>query len=127
MTAVLARSPRGLWSFARWRQRRPFWGGTWLILAGVLVARTSVLPVAVVVTGTPGRSLGVGFGGLLILLGLLAWVVPYYRHAWGGLGMFVAVCALLGSNLGALGLGTAFGILGGAMVLAWAPAGVADD
>jgi hypothetical protein len=60
-------------------------------------------------------------GGGMILCGLGAWAAPSQRYVVGVVGVLLAICSLLVSNLGGLFVGMAAGILGGAMTLAWGP------
>jgi hypothetical protein len=58
---------------------------------------------------------------LLVLCGVLTWVTPGQRLFYGILGLLTAVYSLIGLNLGGFFFGMLLGVLGGALVLAWAP------
>ena len=106
-------------TFRAYRQTRPFWGGLWLLVGGWLVLRLSMVPaqlaVAAGITGLGGWITGGG----MILCGLAAWGAPSQRYVVGAVGVLLAICSLLVSNLGGLFVGMAAGIVGGSMTLAW--------
>jgi hypothetical protein len=117
-------SARRWWAaFGRWRRSRPFWGGALILLgAGIILS----IPVA-------GSSLGVvftegiaGISGVLIALmlavaGLTCWVSPSARVFAGIAACFLAIVAVVTSNLGGFLFGTIDGVIGGAMAVAWSP------
>lgn len=109
-----------LW-FRAFRRTRPFWGGAALLVGGWLVLRLSMVSAhIVVVSGLTGLG-GWLTGGGMILCGLAAWSAPSQRYVVGIVGVILAVSSLIVSNLGGLFVGMIFGILGGAMTLAWGP------
>jgi hypothetical protein len=108
-------------TFRAYRRTRPFWGGLWLLVGGWLVLRLSMVPAQIAVAaGITGLG-GWITGGGMILCGLAAWAAPSQRYVVGVVGVLLAICSLLVSNLGGLFVGMAAGILGGAMTLAWGP------
>jgi hypothetical protein len=108
-------------TFRAYRRTRPFWGGLWLLVGGWLVLRLSMVPAQIAVAaGITGLG-GWITGGGMILCGLGAWAAPSQRYVVGVVGVLLAICSLLVSNLGGLFVGMAAGILGGAMTLAWGP------
>ena len=112
-----------LWwrGFSRWRRRRPFWGGTLLVLSAVF---TGYLPAAYdrfvfVPTGRFTTS-AVLFAVVLLLCGVTVMTFPSVSGLFGILGMLVSTLALLGA-LGGFLLGTVLGGLGGVLSFAWQP------
>ncbi|SDJ30334.1 hypothetical protein SAMN05421874_101376 [Nonomuraea maritima] len=108
--------------FARWRGSRPFWGGLWVIVGGVVlvVAPLASLPL-IVQQGVAGVS-GSLFGLLLVAVGVLAWAQPRQRVLLGVVAMLLSLASIVTANFGGFGLGTACGLVGGALLLAWLPA-----
>lgn len=107
--------------FRAFRRTRPFWGGLWMLFGGGIILNLATVSWSVViVTGITGLG-GWLCGGGLILCGLTAWAAPSQRYVTGITGLILAVLSLIASNLGGLFLGMLFGIIGGAMTLAWGP------
>jgi hypothetical protein len=107
--------------FRAFRRTRPFWGGLWMLVGGGWILNLATVSWSVViVTGITGLG-GWVCGGGLILCGLTAWAAPSQRYVTGITGLILAVLSLIASNLGGLFLGMLFGIVGGAMTLAWGP------
>ncbi|MGC4377259.1 DUF6114 domain-containing protein [Fictibacillus sp. Mic-4] len=113
-------------SFKSWRQSRPFWGALFICLAGCLVTwiPVSMAPIAFL----PGTFAFIGFifGGLLLILGILAFFSRPLKTFIGIAAIFLSVLSLIGA-LGGLLLGTVFGIIGGALCFAWTPQSVSED
>jgi hypothetical protein len=108
--------------FRRWRRSRPFWGGLLLLIAGVELFLSANLTLGdLEVHMGPEGFLSYLLPLLLVLSGVLSWVTPGQRLFYGILGLLTAVYSLVGLNLGGFGLGMLIGIVGGALVLAWAP------
>ncbi|GIE50792.1 DUF6114 domain-containing protein [Actinoplanes nipponensis] len=108
--------------FRRWRRSRPFWGGLLLLIAGLELFLSANLTLGdLEVHMGPEGFLSYLLPLLLVLAGVLTWVTPGQRLFYGVLGLLTAVYSLIGLNLGGFGLGMLLGILGGALVLAWAP------
>jgi hypothetical protein len=101
-----------------WRRKRPFWGSLSLILSGLLIlwVPLNMAPIALI----PGSFsiLGIVFGGMVFLLGMVALFSPRYSQLVGIMGIFFAVLSLLGA-LGGFLIGTILGIVGGAGCFAW--------
>jgi hypothetical protein len=101
-----------------WRRKRPFWGSLSLILSGLLIlwVPLNMAPIALM----PGSFsiLGIVFGGMVFLLGMVALFSPRYSQLVGIMGIFFAVLSLLGA-LGGFLIGTILGIVGGAGCFAW--------
>jgi len=109
--------------FRHWRRTRPFWGGLLLVLAGLELFFSANLTLGdLQVHFGPQGFLSYLLPLLLLLCGILTWVTPAQRLFYGILGLLTAVYSLIGLNFGGFGMGMFLGILGGAMVLAWAPA-----
>ncbi|XVU22224.1 DUF6114 domain-containing protein [Actinoplanes sp. CA-054009] len=111
------------WSrFRRWRRSRPFWGGLFLLLSGIEMFLSANMSLG-------GLELHLGPQGflsyllplLMLLTGILTWVSPGQRLFYGIIGLLTALYSFLGLNLGGFILGMIFGILGGALVIAWGP------
>jgi hypothetical protein len=108
--------------FRRWRRSRPFWGGLLLLIAGLELFLSANLTLGdLEVHMGPEGFLSYLLPLLLVLSGVLSWVTPGQRLFYGVLGLLAAVYSLIGLNLGGFGLGMVLGIVGGALVLAWAP------
>ncbi|RSM74829.1 hypothetical protein DMB66_00305 [Actinoplanes sp. ATCC 53533] len=108
--------------FRRWRRSRPFWGGLLLLIAGLELFLSANMTLGdLEVHMGPEGFLSYLLPLLLILTGLLSVVTPGQRLFYGVLGLLTAVYSLVGLNLGGFGIGMMVGIVGGALVLAWAP------
>lgn len=112
-------------SWRDWRRDRPFWAGCWsAAAAAVLLA----VPYSVVRIGdlTVALSTMGGSSALLIAIALFSctyalWTRPHTHLVAGVVVVAVSVVALAVTNLGAFGVGTMFGIVGGSLAVAWAP------
>lgn len=112
-------------SFRDWRRGRPFWAGAWSAAAAVVLL---AVPYSVVRIGdlTVALSTMGGSSALLIAIALFTctyalWTRPH-THLVSGLAVIaVSVVALAVTNLGAFGVGTTLGLLGGSLAVAWAP------
>jgi uncharacterized protein DUF6114 len=112
--------------FRQWRRHRPFWGGLFLILAGLELFFSANLTLA---------DMEVHFGQegylsyllpiILLICGALVWVTPAQRLFYGIIGLVTALYSFLGLNLGGFGIGMLIGIVGGALVIAWGPPRIA--
>lgn len=116
---VAARADRVRRVFRAFRRTRPFWGAVWLALGGAVIIHWSSTDLGVVLA--QGWSSGAGYvlGGALIVFAVVAVVSPMYAKVLGIFGVLVALVAFPMSNLGGFVLGSAFGIIGGAMVWSW--------
>ncbi|WP_026119632.1 DUF6114 domain-containing protein [Nocardiopsis ganjiahuensis] len=112
--------------FRNWRRTRPFWGGAVLIAAGIELlvapaAQSLILPIDLIVyAGIAGIS-GPLIAGLLITLGVLSWLQPAQHVFFGLVGLMLALVSFVTSNFGGFVIGMLLGIVGGALVFAWAP------
>jgi len=108
--------------FGRWRRRRPFWGCLFLFLAGVELFYTANASVA-------GMKVHLGPTGflsyllplMLVACALLCLFSPGQRLFYGIVALLTALYSFIGLNLGGFFVGMLFGIIGGALVVAWGP------
>ncbi|MET8349494.1 DUF6114 domain-containing protein [Micromonospora sp. NPDC005206] len=108
--------------FRRWQRSRPFWGGLFIVLAGVEMFASTRMTLN-------GLSLHSGATGLLSLLipvilvtcGLLLWLSPAQRLFYSIVAAVTAVYALIGLNLGGFFVGLLLGMVGSAPAFAWTP------
>lgn len=117
--------------FNDWRRRRPFLGGVFLCLAGLLITWVpmQILPDLLFVGGRMTGFLAIGamFGVFVFLSGVYALYNPARSHEIGVVGVVLSIFSLFGS-LGGLLFGMLFGIIGGNLCIAWKPdADVVDD
>lgn len=109
--------------FRRWRTGRPFWGGIFLLIGGVVAGYTPFI----VLTGWLFRSgsaqiigiLGSFFATVMVLAGVGALVSPEVSNLLGMVGITFSILSTLVGNFGGLLIGTFFGIVGGALCIAW--------
>ncbi|MEU7716271.1 DUF6114 domain-containing protein [Micromonospora chalcea] len=124
--ARLGTAARTWRTFRRWQRRRPFWGGLFIILAGVEMLASTRLTLN-------GLSFSSGATGLLSLLipailvtcGVLLWLSPAQRLFYSIVAAVTTVYSLIGLNLGGFFLGLLLGIVGSALAFAWVPTGPA--
>jgi len=104
--------------FRQWRHRRPFWGATLTVLAGLLVLYIPIHLYAIAFI--PGSLVFVGFlfGGLLLIIGILGYIFPQFSTVFGVITIFLSVLSVMGA-LGGFIIGTILGIIGGALCIAW--------
>ncbi|QBI55712.1 DUF6114 domain-containing protein [Streptomonospora litoralis] len=109
-------------AFRMWRRNRPFWGGLLIILAGiVIVAAPALNPLQLIVQqGIAGIS-GYFAGLLLIAVGVLVWLQPPQRFFYGIAAILIALVSFVTSNFGGFVFGMLFGLIGGALTIAWVP------
>jgi hypothetical protein len=105
--------------FRALRRTRPFWGGLWLTLGGLVVIKLNSYPLGMAMAGSFNRSAGYILGGAMVMFGLVAWVSPIYARLVGLFGVMAAMAAFVGSNLGGFLVGTVLGIIGGSMIWGW--------
>ncbi|MET7710029.1 DUF6114 domain-containing protein [Micromonospora sp. NPDC005413] len=109
-------------TFRRWQRSRPFWGGLFIILAGVEMFASTRMTIN-------GLSFHSGTTGLLSLLipvilvtcALLLWLSPAQRLFYSVVAAFTVVYSLIGLNLGGFFVGLLLGIVGSALAFAWTP------
>jgi hypothetical protein len=109
--------------FNRWRRKRPFFSGLFLILGGVVIIMPAyltvkIMDILVMISTISGVSTLV-IGVALISFGLGVWFRPGTAPYLGVIGIIVAVVALPTSNFGGFVLGTLCGVVGGVGALSW--------
>ncbi|GAB3452005.1 hypothetical protein GCM10027570_29680 [Streptomonospora sediminis] len=109
-------------AFREWRKSRPFWGGVLILLAGiVIVAAPALNPLDLIVQqGIAGVS-GYFAGVLLMAVGVLVWLQPPQRFFYGIAAILLSLVSFVTSNFGGFGFGMLFGMIGGALAVAWVP------
>lgn len=114
---------RGRHAFKGWRRTRPFWGGVFLILGGIVIL---VPPYAslklgdmVISIGTVAGVSSLLIGVMMVVIGIALWVRPAYRIVGGIAAGMLALVSLVTANLGGFLIGMVFGIIGAALMIAW--------
>ncbi|MCE5291459.1 MAG: DUF6114 domain-containing protein [Nocardiaceae bacterium] len=113
--------------FRDFRRTRPFWGGFWMLLGGVMILRVGAVSLDAAVSGGITSFGGWLTGGGLIVCGLLVWADENHKAVAGIIGLLLAIASLVVSNLGGFFIGMLLGIIGGSMSVAWGPKNVADS
>jgi hypothetical protein len=108
----------GMLMFRKWRRTRPFWGALITALAGLTILWvplnlyfSSFLPGSLAV-------IGLVFGGIIILLGLIGFFFPQYSTLLGIFTIFFSILSIIGA-LGGFLFGTIFGLIGGSISIGW--------
>ena len=104
--------------FKNWRKSRPFWGATLSLLAGIIIL---YIPIQLLnIAFAPGNMVVIGliFGGLIILMGVLGYFYPKFNVVFGIVTIFLSVLSVMGA-LGGFLIGTILGIVGGSLSIAW--------
>ncbi|WP_380285352.1 DUF6114 domain-containing protein [Kitasatospora purpeofusca] len=112
-------------AFRDFRRSRPFYGGLLAVLAGVPImyfpyANLSLDGMTIAMATTAGAG-SLIIGVLLIVLGLTAWFQPVVRVFAGIATTLLTLVSIPVSNLGGFGLSILPGLIGGGLMLAWAP------
>lgn len=104
--------------FTQWKHQRPFWGATLTLLAGLLILYIPVQLYAIAFV--PGSFVFVGFifGGLVLMMGVFAYIYPQFSTVFGVITIFLSVLSIMGA-LGGFLIGTILGIIAGALCIAW--------
>ncbi|WP_017584614.1 DUF6114 domain-containing protein [Nocardiopsis valliformis] len=119
---MLLSGTRNLWArWTRWRKRRPFLAGLLMILAGIEMVLITQIPVQMMIYLGVGAVSTLVFSGMLIVLGLITWFTPNQHMITGSFAGFIALGALILSNLGGLVIGTLLALAGGGLAFAWRP------
>nr|WP_221443188.1 DUF6114 domain-containing protein [Nocardiopsis algeriensis] len=108
-------------SWRTWRKKRPFAGGLLMILSGIVMASLVAMPVELMLHTGIGAVSSLMFGGMLAVLGLVTWFTPNQHVITGSLAGFLALGALVLSNLGGLVVGTLLALVGGGLAFSWRP------
>ena len=109
--------------FRNWRRDRPFMGGLFLILSGIIILAPAYLSfqvqdLLVVVSAMSGVSTLL-IGVVLIMSGIGVWVRPDLSVFAGILALVLAVVSLPASNFCCFIIGALCGIIGGSLLIAW--------
>lgn len=105
-------------AFKKWRKKRPLGGAVITILSGLMI---SWVPLNLYLsTFLPGSIaiIGLLFGGVITLLGIVALFFPNASKILGIFTIFLSILSVIGA-LGGFLFGTLFGIIGGALLMAW--------
>ncbi|MEH7306290.1 DUF6114 domain-containing protein [Neobacillus drentensis] len=105
-------------SFTKWRKSRPFGGSLMTIISGLMILW---VPLNLYLsTFLPGSIaiIGLLFGGVLTLIGIVALFFPNASKILGIFTIFLSILSVIGA-LGGFLFGTLFGIIGGALLMAW--------
>lgn len=104
--------------FMQWRHKRPFWGATLTVLAALLILYIPLHLYAIAMI--PGSFVFVGFlfGGLILIIGVLAYIYPQFSTVFGVITIFLSVLSIMGA-LGGFIVGTILGIVSGSLLVAW--------
>jgi hypothetical protein len=97
---------------------RPFWGATLSLLAGLIIL---YIPLQLLqIAFAPGNLAVIGliFGGLIVLIGILGYIFPNFNIVFGIITIFLSILSIMGA-LGGFFIGTLLGIIGGSLSIAW--------
>jgi len=108
-------------AFRAWRRSRPFWGGLWTILGGLLMAAGPLTAIKVILVAGTTVLFGVLVGVLVLAMGLFLWFTPQLRQVVGILAVLFSLVSLITSDYGGFVVGLILGTVGGAMGFAWSP------
>ena len=108
-------------AFRGWRRTRPFWGGFWCILGGLIIAYGPTTAVKVILVSGTTVWLGILMGALVAVMGLFLWFTPHLRQLVGVLAAAFSMVSLITSDYGGFVIGLVLGTLGGALGFAWTP------
>ncbi|WP_336318655.1 DUF6114 domain-containing protein [Streptomyces lavendofoliae] len=113
--------------FREWRQTRPFWAGLFTLLGGIPIAyfpyaslKLGQMTLSMATTAGAGSLI---IGVLLMTLGLTMWFQAIVRVFAGVATILLALVSIPVANLGGFLIGFLLALTGGAMSIAWAPAG----
>ncbi|WP_458185562.1 DUF6114 domain-containing protein [Haladaptatus sp. NG-WS-4] len=105
--------------FASWRHERPFWGGIFVLLGGLIIG---IIPAELAINFALVPSMfmfaGLVFAVFVILCGAFALLKPEFAEFFGAAGILLSIASIVGA-LGGFGIGMMFGVIGGAMCVAW--------
>ncbi|MEV7597494.1 DUF6114 domain-containing protein [Kitasatospora sp. NPDC089797] len=120
-------TPAGwLWRhFREFRRTRPFWGGLLAMVAGVPIlyfpyAHLTFGGLTIAMSTTAGAG-SLIIGVLMIILGLTAWFQPAVRFFAGIATILLTLVSIPVSNLAGFGLALLPGLVGGGLMVSWAP------
>ena len=104
--------------FRKWRKKRPLSGAIITIFSGLMILW---VPLNLYLsTFLPGSIaiIGLLFGGMITLIGIVALFFPNASKILGIFTIFLSILSVIGA-LGGFLIGTLFGIIGGALLMAW--------
>lgn len=107
--------------FRRFRHTRPFWGGVFVLLAGLEIGVLPLGPTDPLLRAGASAFVGLLCSALLLAMGLLILLVPSQRLIAGAVAVAVSLCSFVLSNLGGFVIGMLLGILGGSLAVGWVP------
>ncbi|MFE7193144.1 DUF6114 domain-containing protein [Kitasatospora sp. NPDC057541] len=118
-------------AFRDFRRSRPFYGGLLAVLAGVPImyfpyANLSLNGMTLAMATTAGAG-SLIIGVLLVVLGLTAWFQPVVRVFAGIATTLLTLVSIPVSNLGGFGMSILPGLIGGGLMIAWAPFQATDQ
>ncbi len=112
--------------FRPWRRQRPFVGGVLVVLAGLEMLLSGPIKLdqlgmnVVLQFGVEGAQATI-LPIALVLLGILSIAQPVHRIFYGVIALAIAVYSIAGVNLGGWVVGFLLGVIGGIVVVSWAP------
>ncbi|MEU4388409.1 DUF6114 domain-containing protein [Promicromonospora sp. NPDC023805] len=112
--------------FRPWRKQRPFVGGVLVALAGLEMLLSGPIKLdqlgmnVVLQFGVEGSQATI-LPLALILLGILSIAQPVHRIFYGVIALVISVYSIAGVNLGGWVVGFLLGVIGGVIVVSWAP------
>ncbi|MET8541585.1 DUF6114 domain-containing protein [Kitasatospora sp. NPDC004799] len=115
-----------LWRhFREFRRTRPFWGGLLAMIAGVPIlyfpyAHLSLGGLTIAMSTTAGAGSMI-IGILMIILGFTGWFQPAVRVFAGIATILLTLVSIPVSNLAGFGLALLPGLIGGGLMVSWAP------
>ncbi|MFD8702887.1 DUF6114 domain-containing protein [Kitasatospora sp. NPDC059648] len=116
------------WLWRHWRdfrRTRPYWGGKLAMIAGVPIlyfpyAHLTFGGLTIAMSTTAGAG-SLIIGVLMIILGLTAWFQPAVRVFAGIATILLTLVSIPVSNLAGFGLALLPGLIGGGLMVSWAP------
>ncbi|WP_326615063.1 DUF6114 domain-containing protein [Streptomyces scopuliridis] len=108
-------------AFTAWRGRRPFWGGTLLLLGGVEILLTEQASVSVVLQAGAGGIAAYLLPLVMAVCGLLVLLNPGQRLFYSVIGVLVTLGTWVTSNLGGFFVGLLLGVIGSSLAFGWLP------
>jgi hypothetical protein len=112
--------------FGPWRKQRPFVGGVLVVLAGLEMMLSGPIKLdqlgmnVVLQFGVEGAQATI-LPITLVLLGILSIAQPVHRIFYGVIALAISVYSIAGVNLGGWVVGFLLGVIGGIVVVSWAP------
>jgi len=105
--------------FTAFRRTRPFWGGLWLGLGGLVVMQLNASALGIALSSGWSGTSGYILGGAMLVFALVAWFAPLYSQVMGLFGVATALAAFVATNLGGFLVGSLLGVIGGSMIWGW--------